>query len=72
LLEVPAETALALAPLPALSEQRRNVALLDPFTSTAMLDRPLPAVSVPDAAGDVNAMSSMSTALAPAAIVSAA
>jgi hypothetical protein len=71
LLDVPAALALALAPLPAVSAQRWKVTLVEAFTSAAMLERPLPELSVPEAAGALNAMSSMSTAAAPDAMVSA-
>jgi hypothetical protein len=71
LLALAAGLTLALAPSPALSAHRLNVTLLEPLTNAAMADWPLPAASVPDAAGDVNAMSSMSTAAAPAATLRA-
>jgi hypothetical protein len=71
LLGVAGFTWLALAPLPALNALRTKLTLVELFTSTAILESPLPAPSVPEAAGAANAMSSMSTAPAPAAMVSA-
>jgi hypothetical protein len=59
------------APSPAVNAQRWNETLLDAFTSTAILDRPLPPVSKPEALGAFTAMSSMSTAAVPALTVSA-
>jgi hypothetical protein len=47
----------ALAPLPEVSVERAKLTLLEPLTSTAMLDRPLPEPSCPTAAREVNAMS---------------
>jgi len=52
---------LALAPLPALSAHRTKFTSLEPSTCTAMLDRPLPALSRPAALCDTKPMSSICT-----------
>jgi hypothetical protein len=71
LLEAPAADVAALAPLPAVSAQRFMVTLVDALTSAAIDELPLPAPSVPVAAGATKAMSSMSTAAPPAAMLRA-
>jgi hypothetical protein len=59
LLDVPAAMALALAPLPALSVERTKLTSVEPLTSTAILDAPLPAPSTPVAFCETNPMSSI-------------
>jgi hypothetical protein len=51
-----------LSPLPAVRVQRRRVAV-EAFTSAAMLDKPLPSESFPDALGAEKLMSSMEIAV---------